>query len=88
MIEVKKQAYFECRQYTHDYNSMYIIPFVSIREANYNLKYQKMVIYLRSSDPITNVDKTEIEFDDIKEMNRQLECYRDYLNSTLNKSLI
>ena len=71
---------------------MYIIPFVSIREVNYNLNYQRMVIYLRStapiSNPISNADKTEIEFDNIKEMNRQLECYRDYLNSTLNKSLI
>ena len=87
MIEVKKQAYFD-GQYIHDSNSMYIIPFVSIREVNYNLKYQKIIIYLRSSDPTSNVGKTEIKFDNIKEMNRQLECYRDYLNSTLNKSLI
>ena len=50
--------------------------------------YQKIIIYLRSSDPTSNVGKTEIKFDNIKEMNRQLECYRDYLNSTLNKSLI
>ena len=87
MIEFKKQAYFE-GQYINNSNLIYIIPFVSIKEAIYNLKYQKIVIYLRNSDNISNIGKTEIVFDDIKEMNRQLECYRDYLNSTLNKSLI
>ena len=80
-MKLKKQAYFE-GQYYNDSNSMYIIPFVSIREANYNLKYQKIIIYLRSSDPTSNVGKTEIEFDNIQEMNRQLECYREYLNLT------
>ena len=69
-------------------DSISTILIVSIKEANYNLKYQKIVIYLRNSDNISNISKTEIVFDDIKEMNRQLECYRDYLNSTLNKSLI
>ena len=87
MIEVKKQAYFEGK-YIFNTDSMYIIPFVSISEANYNLKHNKIIIYLRRSDLTSNVSKTEIMFDDIKEMNRQLECYRDYLNSTLNKSLI
>lgn len=87
MIEVKKQEYFE-GPHIDDSNSMFIVPFVSIREAKYNLKYQKIVIYLKSSGPITNADRTEIVFDDIKEMNRQLECYREYLNSTLNESLI
>ncbi len=47
-----------------------------------------MSIYLRSSGPLSNIDRTEIKFNNIEEMNRQLECYRDYLNSTLNKSLI
>ena len=67
---------------------MFIIPFVSIREATHNLKKLKMNIYLRSSGPLSNIDRTEIKFNNIEEMNRQLECYRDYLNSTLNKSLI
>ena len=57
-------------------------------EVKHQLNYLRIVIYLRSSAPITNEDRTEIEFNDIKEMNRQLECYREYLNLTLNKTLI
>lgn len=87
MIKVKKQAYFECQGIGNS-KAIYIIPFVLIREVNYNLNYQRMIIYLRSAAPISNVDGTEIEFDNIQEMNRQLECYREYLNLTLNKSLI
>lgn len=82
-----KQAYFE-GQGIGNYNTMYIVPFVSIREVKLQMNYLKMVIYLRSSGSTSNADRTEIEFNDIKEMNRQLECYREYLNLTLSKTLI
>ena len=87
MIKVKKQAYFESQGIGNS-NTIFIVPFVSIRLLKHQLNYLRIVIYLRSSAPITNEDRIEIEFNDIKEMNRQLECYREYLNLTLNKALI
>ena len=47
-----KQAYFE-GQGIGNYNTMYIVPFVSIREVKLQLNYLRIVIYLIYKLPIS-----------------------------------